>query len=86
MAKKDGYIIDTVNVDDIDSTGFGVLVNTAKKAYSNKIAIIVNDEMIKELFEIAKFTMLFPIVASLEEAKKVLEKGELEGQLSLDEY
>lgn len=85
LEKKDGYIIDTTNVNDIDSTGFGVFVNTAKKVNSKKIAIIVNDEFIRELFEIAKFSMLFPIVQNLEEAKATL-SGDVDNQLSINDY
>lgn len=85
LEKKDGYIIDTTNVTDIDSTGFGVLVNTAKKLKSKKIAIVVNDELIRELFEIAKFSMLFPIVETIDEAKTILSE-DIESQLTIDEY
>lgn len=82
-----GYIIDMQRVTNIDSTGFGMIVNFAKKVSTKgkKIAIIVADDFIRNLFAISQCDKVFPIMKNEEEAKQLI-KGEWSGELSLSEY
>ncbi len=66
----EGYIINLNGVSQIDSTGMGLLVNTAKYFISNKNKMIIvnEDELIKELFMIAKLDQIFEIKESISEA------------------
>jgi len=66
----EGYIISLVGVSQIDSTGMGLLVNTAKHFISNKNKMIIvnEDELIKELFMIAKLDQVFEIKETISEA------------------
>lgn len=84
---KHGYIINMQNVTNIDSTGFGMIVNFAKKisVKGKKIAIIVVDDFIRSLFSISQCDKVFPITVNEEEAKKVI-KGNWSGELSLNDY
>ena len=72
-----GYIIDMQRVTNIDSTGFGMIVNFAKKVSvkGKKIVIIVVDSFIRNLFSISQCDKVFPIVTNEEEARKVI-KGD----------
>lgn len=82
-----GYIIDLQNVDNIDSTGFGMIVNFAKKVtvQGKKMVIIVVDDFIRNLFAISQCDKVFPIVKSEEEARNII-NGEWKGELSINEY
>ena len=82
-----GYIIDMQKVTNIDSTGFGMIVNFAKKVSVNgkKIVIIVVDDFIRNLFAISQCDKVFPITTNEEDAKQVF-KGDWSGELSLNEY
>ena len=82
-----GYIIDLQNVDNIDSTGFGMIVNFAKKVtvQGKKIVIIVVDDFIRNLFAISQCDKVFPIVKSEEEARNIM-NGDWRGELSINEY
>jgi len=82
-----GYIIDMQHVTNIDSTGFGMIVNFAKKASVNSkhIVIIVVDDFIRNLFAISQCDKIFPIVKSEEEAKQLVKENWV-GELSLSEY
>ncbi|MFJ7733880.1 STAS domain-containing protein [Lysinibacillus sp. NPDC097231] len=84
---KLGYIIDMQKVTNIDSTGFGMIVNFAKKVSvkEKKIAIIVVDDFIRNLFAISQVDKVFPITKSEEQARKIIKEGWL-GELSLSEY
>lgn len=77
FADVDGYIVDMTQITQIDSTGFGVLINFAKRVNlnNNRIVIILRNNFIKELFKIAKLDKLFPIVDHQEEAVKLLKEG-----------
>ncbi|MEK4228002.1 STAS domain-containing protein [Solibacillus sp. FSL H8-0538] len=81
------YIIDMQRVTNIDSTGFGMIVNFAKKVSvkGKKIVIIVVDDFILNLFAISQCDKVFPIVKNEEEAKQVI-KENWTGELSLNEY
>lgn len=69
-----GYIINLGGVDQVDSTGMGLLVNTAKHFITNKhkMVLVITDSLIGELFTIAKLDKVFEICTSIEEAKKIL--------------
>ncbi|MGE7808526.1 STAS domain-containing protein [Lysinibacillus capsici] len=82
-----GYIIDMQKVTNIDSTGFGMIVNFAKKVSvkDKKIAIIVVDDFIRNLFAISQVDKVFPIAESEEQARKIIKEDWL-GELSLNDY
>ena len=82
-----GYIFDMTKLEYIDSTGLGILMNLAKHSYvkGKKIAIIVIDKFLREIFEIAKFQLVFPIVDNEKRALEVIENGE-NTLLSINEY
>ena len=82
-----GYLIDLQKVTNIDSTGFGMIVNFAKKVavQGKKIVIIVVDEFVRNLFAISQCDKVFPIVKSEEEARNIM-KVEWKGELSINEY
>ncbi|KOY82898.1 STAS domain-containing protein [Lysinibacillus macroides] len=84
---KHGYIIDMQKVTNIDSTGFGMIVNFAKKVSvkEKKIAIIVVDDFIRNLFAISQVDKVFPIAKSEEQARKMIKEDWL-GELSLNDY
>ncbi|KOP80821.1 anti-anti-sigma factor [Lysinibacillus sp. FJAT-14745] len=87
LETKHGYIIDMQKVTNIDSTGFGMIVNFAKKVSvkEKKIAIIVVDDFIRNLFAISQVDKVFPITKSEEQARQTIKEGWL-GELSLSEY
>lgn len=87
LETEHGFILNMDKVTYVDSTGFGMIVNFAKRvsARDKKIAIIVNDEFVKKLFSISQVDKVFPIVGSFEEALNVL-KGDWKGEISLSEY
>ncbi|MFF2176756.1 STAS domain-containing protein [Lysinibacillus sp. NPDC058147] len=87
LETKHGYIIDMQKVTNIDSTGFGMIVNFAKKVSvkEKKIAIIVVDDFIRNLFAISQVDKVFPITKSEEKARQIIKEGWL-GELSLSEY
>lgn len=70
-----GYIVDLSGLTLIDSTGLGVLIHFMKIYCigSRHMAIIVKDELMKELITIAKLHMLMPICDSMQEAVQRLE-------------
>lgn len=80
-------IINTTNVKNVDSTGFGMMVNLAKKValQQKKVAIIIVDDFIQKLFTISQCDKVFPIVTSEEEAIAILQQT-YQAELSLDEY
>ena len=81
------YVIDMQHVANIDSTGFGMIVNFAKKVSvrNKKIVIIVADEFIRNLFAISQCDKIFPIVKNEASAHDVLEKG-WQSEISLSVY
>ncbi|MFB7155543.1 MULTISPECIES: STAS domain-containing protein [unclassified Lysinibacillus] len=87
LETKHGYIIDMQKVTNIDSTGFGMIVNFAKKVAvkEKKIAIIVVDNFIRNLFAISQVDKVFPLTESEEQARQIMKEGWL-GELSLSEY
>jgi len=87
LETKHGYIIDMQKVTNIDSTGFGMIVNFAKKVSvkEKKIAIIVVDDFIRNLFAISQVDKVFPITKSEDQARQIIKEGWL-GELSLSEY
>ncbi len=81
------YIIDMQKVENIDSTGFGMIVNFAKKVSvrNKKIVIIVSDEFIRNLFTISQCDRVFPIVKTEEQAKAILKEG-WQAEIMIGEY
>lgn len=89
LETKHGYIIDMQKVTHIDSTGFGMIINFAKKVSvtEKKIAIIVVDDFIRNLFTISQCDKVFPILKNEEEAIQVIKgKANWSGDLSLTDY
>lgn len=74
IADAPGYIMDLSGVEQIDSTGMGLIINTAKLFINNKnkMVLVNNDPFIKELFEISNLHKVFNICPSVTEAIKVL--------------
>lgn len=83
--QSEGFIIDLAELQFIDSTGFGVLINFAKLVGIQKIAIVIQDEMIRELFLISKLNLLFPLTTSVDEAIAILKNG-YTAPIRLEEY
>ncbi|PID13916.1 anti-anti-sigma factor [Sporosarcina sp. P34] len=81
------FILDMSNVQNIDSTGFGMIVNFAKKVSQNnkKIAIIVVDTFVRRLFSISQCDKIFPIVESEAAALGII-KQPIETELSITDY
>jgi len=67
-------IVDFSNLSFISSSGLRVLLSAGKKIKSTngKLALSSLQEHVKEVFDVAGFTMLFSIFISLEEAIKSL--------------
>lgn len=82
-----GYFFDIRQLETIDSTGLGVLINIGKKFNQAKrsMGIIVEDGLIKELLHIAKFHLIFPIAQNEEEAVALLKQNH-QPELRFDEY
>ncbi|WP_409368652.1 STAS domain-containing protein [Lysinibacillus sp. 38-6] len=85
---KHGYIIDMQKVSNIDSTGFGMIINFAKKVTTldKKISIIVTDTFIHKLFAISQCNKVFPIAKSELQAKQMIKEESWLGELALSEY
>jgi len=81
------YVINMKEVTNIDSTGFGMIVNFARKVSvkGNEIVIIVVDEFVRSLFSISQCDKVFPIVKTEAEASQIL-KGNWTGELSINDY
>jgi len=69
-----GYIIDLTKVEQIDSTGLGLLVNVAKNFIfnKNKMVILNKDDWINELFNVSKLNQVFNVCSTMEEALKTV--------------
>ena len=81
------YVIDMQHVTNIDSTGFGMIVNFAKKASvrNKKIVIIVANDFVRNLFAISQCDKVFPIVRDEAQALEILKNG-WQGEISIGEY
>ena len=82
-----GYLFDMSEIEYIDSTGFGVLINFAKTIaeLERKMAILVTDSFIFDLFKISKLDLVFPVVKSKEDGYKILNDG-YKSVLPLENY
>ncbi|MBP3950746.1 STAS domain-containing protein [Bacillus suaedae] len=72
------FVFDLTKVQAIDSTGMGLLVTFLKHVEQDRpnIYLIINDDFIKELFEIAKLDQLFSLQTTEENViKDIKEKG-----------
>jgi anti-sigma B factor antagonist len=55
LEDAEGYLLDLTALKQIDSTGFGVIVNLAKRLKTGSVMIIIiKDEYIRDLFRITK--------------------------------
>lgn len=81
------YVIDMQQASNVDSTGFGMIVNFAKKVSvrGKKIVIIVADEFIRNLFAISQCDKVFPIVKDEVQAHEILKNG-WQAEISISEY
>ena len=77
IKEKGCYIIDVDNLERLDSTGFGVLITLAKKVagLEGQVGFKVSKAFLKELFDIAKFDLVFPIAATQEEVWLMIKEG-----------
>ncbi|BAU29846.1 anti-sigma B factor antagonist [Aneurinibacillus soli] len=87
LTVAEGYIFDANGLKMIDSTGLGMLVTVVKqiKKQNCPIVIVVKPGIIRELFMIAKFDLIFSIVESEDEALQIL-SNEGSSCLPLDDY
>lgn len=69
-AGESSFLFDFTAMDYISSAGLRVLLMTAKKSKANggRVALSALTENVKEVFDIAGFTGIFPIFATSEEA------------------
>lgn len=81
------YLVDLDSVERIDSTGLGGLINFARLVakQSGRIAFVVNNPFLRELFLMAQFDKVFPVAETVEEGKGLL-LGEFTAQIYLDQY
>ncbi|MDV6378198.1 STAS domain-containing protein [Sporosarcina sp. GW1-11] len=81
------FILDMSKVQNIDSTGFGMIVNFAKKVSlkNEKIAIIIVDDFVRKLFSISQCDKIFPIVNNEEAALQIIQQP-VETELSINDY
>ncbi len=69
IVEAKGYVLDLSTVQQIDSTGMGMIVNIAKYITKDSELVIVNsDEFLQELFEVSKLNTIFNIQKSLADA------------------
>jgi len=75
IVNADGYIIDLRAIEQIDSTGLGLLVTLAKYFMNNKgkMVIVNTDALIHELFVVSKLDQIFKISDSIVESIKIIE-------------
>lgn len=74
LDKGNDCLLDLRKLSLIDSIGFGVLINIAKKITESRrrMVIILNNESIYKLFSVVRFQHIVPIVATEQDALKVL--------------
>lgn len=74
IVESQGYIIDLSKVEQIDSTGLGLLVNVAKNFIynKNKMVVLNSDDWINELFKVSKLNTIFPVCTTMEDALKAV--------------
>lgn len=74
IVESQGYVIDLSKVEQIDSTGLGLLVNVAKNFIynKNKMVVLNSDDWINELFKISKLNTIFPVCTTMEDALKAV--------------
>lgn len=82
-----GFLLNMSHVQNIDSTGFGMIVNFAKKvaAHDKKIVILVVDDFVRKLFAMSQCDKIFPIVKTEEEALQAL-RSNTHTELSIEDY
>ncbi len=66
-----GLILDLSDIDYISSVGLRVILETGKqlKTNSRQLILLSATSFVQEVFENSGFTLLFPLVNSLEEAR-----------------
>ncbi|WP_176560079.1 STAS domain-containing protein [Brevibacillus dissolubilis] len=72
---SNGYIFDLSQLSFIDSTGIGTLIHFSKRVGTKKIAILVLDPLILQLFTISKLHLIFPLVSTHDEAVRKIKDG-----------
>ena len=70
LAKQKKIIIDLSKVTFIDSTGLGILVNTAKhlRGHNSKMVLVIKEDGIDQVFRVTKLDQIFKIYQTQEEA------------------
>ncbi|MFB9324911.1 STAS domain-containing protein [Paenibacillus aurantiacus] len=81
------YVFDLLELAWIDSTGLGMLISFAKEVRTDRpnVAIAVGGEL-RELFEMAKLDMVFPLYSAAAEAVNGANTDEGDRPLPLDKY
>lgn len=88
LEEADGYIVDLYNIGQIDSTGFGFLINFGKQLNGTKkdMVILVKDAIIRELFEISKLDQVFAVVENIQQAINILQEKRKNATIKIEEY
>ena len=70
-------ILFVTDVARIDSTGFGVLINFVRQVSARGVrcAVVVDKPFIMDLFRMAKFDQIMPVVATEAQAVEALQAG-----------
>jgi anti-sigma B factor antagonist len=74
QAKAPALLLDFTAVNYIDSSGLATLVEyyQGSRPYNGKIALAAMSPRVKSVFELVRLNEIFPIFASVEEAKQSL--------------
>lgn len=74
VAGGDGIVLDLAGVDYISSAGLRVLMLAARqaKAQGGAVAVAALQPVVREIFEIAKFTLVLPCFGTVAEALRWL--------------
>ncbi|ADM68384.1 hypothetical protein GMA19_00535 [Paenibacillus polymyxa E681] len=81
------YVFDLLELAWIDSTGLGMLISFAKEVRTDRpnVAIVVGGEL-RELLEMAKLDLVFPLYSAAAEAVNGANTDEGDRPLPLDKY
>lgn len=72
----DGYIINLSDIEKIDSTGFGTLINFGLKMDGKHIVLVLNNPLINRLIHVAKLHLIFSVTDTEAEAITLIKSGD----------